>query len=76
MRTTLEIEDELLDSVKQLAAQQNSTAGAVVSLLLRKALEPSQVTLEFRNGIPLLPRRPNGAKVTMEQVNRLRDEEE
>ena len=75
MRTTLDLETEVLIIVKEIAIQQHSSAGAVVSQLLRKALQPEQCPPESRNGIPLLPRRPNGPKVTMEMVNRLRDEE-
>jgi hypothetical protein len=32
--------------------------------------------LRYRNGVPLLPRRRDGKTVTMEMVNRLRDEDE
>ncbi len=76
MRTTLDVDTEVLIIVKEIAFQQHSSAGAVVSELLRKALQPGQVPLETRNGIPLLPRRPNGPKITLEMVNRLRDEDE
>jgi hypothetical protein len=76
VRTTLDIDDELLIAVKEIAHQRKTTAGNVVSTLLREALEPKAVELEYRNGIPVLPRRPNGPVVTMELVNRLRDEDE
>lgn len=76
MRTTLDLDTEVLIIVKEIAMQQHSSAGAVVSELLRRALQPTEVALEIRNGIPLLPRRPNGPKITMELVNRLRDEDE
>jgi hypothetical protein len=35
-----------------------------------------EIKPEYRNGVPLLPRRPNGPVVTTELVNRLRDEDE
>ena len=76
MRTTLDIDKEMLIIVKEISIQQHSSAGAVVSELLRKALQQGDTVLEVRNGIPLLPRRPNGPKVTMEMVNRLRDDDE
>lgn len=38
MRTTLDIDDSVLDAVKELARRQNSTAGAVLSALARQAL--------------------------------------
>jgi len=76
MRTTLEIDDELLLTVKEIAHQRKTTAGSVVSSLLRDSLQPKSFQLEYRNGVPLLPRRPNGPMVTAELVNRLRDEDE
>jgi hypothetical protein len=76
MRTTIDIDDELLLTVKQIAQQRNATAGSVVSELLREALQPRTFQLEYRNGVPVLPKRPNGPVVTMELVNRLRDEDE
>ncbi len=76
MRTTLDIDDELLLTVKQIAQQRKTTAGQVVSSLLRESLQPKSFQPEYRNGVPLLPRRTNGPVVTSELVNRLRDEEE
>lgn len=73
MRTTLEIDDDVLQAVKELAAMRRSTAGTVLSELARKALEPSQGG-RVRNGVPVLPRRPGARPMTMEQVNALRDE--
>jgi plasmid stability protein len=74
VRTTLDLDDDVLEAAKELAAAHGRTAGQMVSELLRKALSapPSGRT---RNGVPLLPRRPAGApRPTMALVNRLRDE--
>jgi hypothetical protein len=76
MRTTLELEDEVLLTVKEIAQQRGTTAGSVVSSLLREALQPKSFQVEYRDGVPLLPRRPNAPVVTSELVNRLRDEDE
>jgi hypothetical protein len=76
MRTTLEIEDEILLTVKAIAQQRKTTAGDVVSSLLRESLAPKNFKVEYRNGVPLLPRRPHGPVVTAELVNRLADEDE
>lgn len=74
MRTTLDIDDDILQAAKEIAANRRTTAGKVLSQLARKALEPGK-RQKVRNGVPLLPRRPRGApKPTMEVVNRLRDE--
>lgn len=74
MRTTLEIDDDILQAVKEIAAYRGATAGKVVSDLVRKALEPAEPS-PVRNGVPLIPRRPPGnPKPTMALVNSLRDE--
>jgi hypothetical protein len=74
MRTTLEIDDDVLQAAKEIAANRSTTAGRVLSELARKALEPVR-SPRVRNGVPLIPRRPKGsARPTMALVNRLRDE--
>jgi hypothetical protein len=74
MRTTLDIDEDVLQAAKELAASRSSTAGRVLSDLARKALQPGR-TPRVRNGVPLMPRRPMGApRPTMALVNRLRDE--
>jgi len=74
VRTTLDIDDDVLQAAKELAASRASTAGKVLSDLARKALQPAR-TPRVRNGVPLLPRRPAGApRPTMKLVNDLRDE--
>jgi hypothetical protein len=45
-------------------------------LLLRESLQPKDFKLEYLNGVPLLPHRPNGPVVTAELVKRLLDEDE
>lgn len=74
MRTTLDLEDDVLLAAKELAAGRRTTIGKVVSELLRKALAPA-ATSTLRNGVPLLPPRAPGApRPTMALVNRLRDD--
>jgi hypothetical protein len=74
MRTTLDLDDDVLQAAKELAAARGQTAGQIVSGLLRLALTaPASETV--RNGVPLLPRRAIGApRPTMALVNQLRDE--
>jgi hypothetical protein len=74
MRTTLDVDDDVLQAAKEIAANRQTTAGRVLSDLARKALTPSQHG-RVRNGVPLMPRRRKGSpRPTMEKVNRLRDE--
>lgn len=73
MRTTLSIDDDVLDEARALADHQNRPLGEVVSRLMRKALARPEEPQQYRNGIPVLPRR-GGPRVTLELVNKLRDE--
>jgi hypothetical protein len=74
VRTTLDIDDEVLLTVKQIARQRNTTAGIVVSALLRESLQPKSFAIEYRDGVPILPRR--APVVTTELVNELLNEDE
>lgn len=75
MRTTLDIDDDVLQAAKEIAALRDTTAGKVLSDLARQALEPSGEESEIRNGVPLLPRREGARPVTVEHVDRIVDEE-
>ena len=73
MRTT-RVDDDVLQGAKEIAANRKTTAGRVLSDLVRKALT-SPKRRRVRNGVPLMPRRRKGSpRPTMEKVNRLRDE--
>jgi hypothetical protein len=75
MRTTLDIDDDVLQAAKEIGAMKKKTAGQVVSELVRKALAPApESTARVRNGVPLLPSRAGAPIMTMADVNRLRDE--
>jgi Arc/MetJ family transcription regulator len=73
MRTTLDLDDDVLEAVKEMADLRQVTAGKIVSDLIRKAVRTTS-TEPVRNGVPLLPRR-SGRIVTMKHVNELRDAE-
>ena len=74
MRTTLDIDDDVLQAAKELAALHGKTAGQVVSELARKGISPAGSS-RVRNGVPVLPRRAAGAaRPTMKLVNELRDD--
>lgn len=74
MRTTLAIDDDVLAAAKSLAELHGQTVGEVISSLARQSLAPRESGLETRNGVPLLPMRPDARSVTPELVNKLRDE--
>jgi len=73
MRTTLAIDDDVLAAAKALAERHRKTVGEIVSELARQSLRRPILRRE-RNGVPLLPMRKEGAVVTLEMVNLLRDE--
>ncbi len=73
MRTTLNIDDDVLRAAKELARLRGSTAGAIVSELARETLareRPSEGPA-VRNGVPLLPDRPGVGIVTPEGLRAL-----
>lgn len=74
MRTTLDIDEDVLAAARSLATQRRLSVGKVVSELARQTLmrRPEIIT---RSGVPLLPVKQGAQPVTMEMVNRLRDDE-
>ena len=74
MRTTLTIDDDILEAARERADFEQKTIGEVVSSLLRKALEPATPVETTKNGVPQLPIQPGSRPVTLEFDNRLRDE--
>src|ERR1039458_1233278 len=51
VRTTLDIDEDVLESAKELAARRRTTAGRVLSELARSALAPRDGTRRKRNGV-------------------------
>ena len=74
MRTTLALDDDVLAAAKGLASLQHKSLGQVISDLARQALRKDRPPADLRNGVPLLPGRADAERVTLDVVNRLRDE--
>ena len=73
MRTTLDIDDDVLEAAKERAAGQKTTTGKVISDLVRQSLtRPAEGPLIERNGFFVLPSR--GGVVTSALVKRLEAE--
>ncbi len=74
MRTTLDIDDDLLTAAKELAKARDTTAGRVISDLLRESLTRiGETQLVRRNGFWVLPKR--GGIVTSELVEQLAEDD-
>ena len=74
MRTTLAIDDDVLAAAKGLASIHRKSIGEVISALARQALQPQATSHTTRNGVPLLQTQTGTMPVTLEMVNKLRDE--
>jgi hypothetical protein len=77
MRTTSDIEDDVLQAAKELAQREGSTAGRVLSTLARRGLaapvpQPDKPA-RTRGGVPVLASR--GEVVTLERTQELMDQE-
>jgi hypothetical protein len=76
VRTTLSIDDDILAAAKRLAECEQKSVGEVISALARQGLSrTTRASRSARNGIPLLPSRKAAVPVTLELVNRLREEQ-
>ena len=72
MRTTLELDDDLITAARQLARQQGVTIGQLISELARQSLA-TRAPLKVRNGALLFVPKAGGAKPDLRIVNQLRD---
>ncbi len=85
MKVTLEIDPEVLDLARKLAASEQADLGVVLSRLAREGYAQRAASAprddaagtsaggQVRNGVPMLPSR--GERVTPSHVEALRDEE-
>ncbi|PWB39675.1 MAG: hypothetical protein C3F19_14515 [Rhodocyclales bacterium] len=79
MRTTLDIDNDVLNAAKELARRENMSAGQVVSRLLRSALTGQAPGVpQTETGITVAgfrPFGPRGQVVSDGEINALRDQE-
>ena len=73
MRTTIDLDEDVLLAAKEIARRRGVSLGKTLSDLARQALSQSEGATT-RNGVPLFPVQPGARVVTMELVNQLRDE--
>lgn len=77
MRTTIDIDDDVLAAAKELARVQKVSAGQVVSRLIRQALagQPNSEIAAPVSKVGFRPFASRGSVVTNDIVNALRDQE-
>ncbi len=74
MRTTLNIDDDVLLAAKELARMHGLSTGRVISDLARKGFLQPRKKVKYRNGVPQIEPLPGDPIVTAEMVNRWLDE--
>lgn len=73
MRTTLELDDDVINAARELAREEGKSIGTVVSDLARRGLMPARVDYDGKR--PVI-RAPAGAPaITPEMVRRALDED-
>ena len=73
MRTTLNLDDDVVAAARELASAERRSLGSVVSELVRRGLTPARVDLDA--GLPVI-RVPAGTPaITPEMVRRALDED-
>lgn len=77
MRTTLDIDNDVLLAAKELAIRQSTTAGDVLSQLARRALTAAPAATAKRSraaATGFRPFAPRGKLVSNTQIDKLRNE--
>lgn len=76
MRTTLEIDDDVIQAAREMARLKNQGIGRAISDLARRGLTPdASPVVEIQDGIPVWTHGPGAIAVTSEMVRNLADEE-
>jgi hypothetical protein len=76
MRTTLDLDDDILAAARELARQQGKTLGAAISGLVRDALTTPSAAEGIEEAFLGFRPFPTRGIVTNEAIDRLRDEGE
>ena len=74
MRTTLNIDEDILEAAKSIAEQRNLSVGAALSDLARRGVRTSGVVGRRREGFPVFEVSDEGTVLTIDRVKRLEDD--
>lgn len=73
VRTTLEIDNDVVSAARELAALQRRSLGSVISELARRGLTPAQVHTD--GSLPVIRMPAGSPPITPEMVRRALDED-
>lgn len=80
MRTTLDIDQDVLETAKEIARKERRSAGSVISDFARRGFYAGESSVSAdteaygeKNGVPVLP--PTGVLVSEASIRAIRDEE-
>ncbi len=68
MRTTVNLDDDMLRAVRSLAQERDESLGTVISALLRKALSPPDQST-YEEDFPVFQVREDSPPITPEMVD-------
>jgi hypothetical protein len=68
MRTTLNVDDDVLETARAIARAERRGIGSVLSSLARLGLRPSRPRIEDEDGIPVFRVRDEAGAITDEMV--------
>jgi hypothetical protein len=74
MRTTVNLDDDVVEAARALAAAEGKSLGEVVSELARRGLTPSQVDVDEEDGFPVFRVGPDASPITLAMVRAAMDE--
>lgn len=74
MRTTLSIDDDILQAARSLAAAEHQSLGQVISDLARRGLAPRPDRIGSEGGFPVFRVDPGAPVITPDMVNAALDE--
>jgi hypothetical protein len=73
VRTTLDLDEDVLDAARELARARRTSLGSVISALARAGLQPSSV--EVIEGLPVIRARSGTQVITSGMVQRAVDDD-
>lgn len=73
MRTTVSIDDDIIETARYLAKQNQCTIGRIISDLARKGLQEAQA-YKLKDSFPVFTVSENSTVITPEDVRKLEDE--